>query len=512
MRPTDLLILPLAALRQQKLRTILTLLGVVFGAFVLTASLSIGEGVQQTIDRESRKYDISRRVTVFAKWDAVGSKAEPAVTVDGTMSPERRERLRKILADQARNANALRALVEVSGDRLKKLAELPHVESVTPIVNDSGVAFLGSKFEGTGIFSGPTSDENFVKRIIVGRGFDAPDQKAALVSEFLAYKMGLTNESDLQQLIGRPIRLEIQGQKAAPRFNVSISGKVPVDNKDQGRALEQLAAQLPGTLDKFDLDAAESEALRSAVPPEDATSPTIATEEFPVVGVFRTSTPEEQKESWSPFQTQSGVVLPYRTAADFHAREPGRREQGVGQAVLLVDKEANVKEVVKQVEALGLGSRAAIEFIERERLTYTLIFGGMTCVAGVALLVSSLGIANTMLMSVLERRREIGIMKAVGADNRHLLFGFVVEAALIGLAGASLGLLLAWSASFPGDAWVRSMVNRDMKIDLKGSIFAFPPWIGGTVIISTVLVTTLAAFYPARHAARIDPVKALRHE
>ncbi len=172
----------------------------------------------------------------------------------------------------------------------------------------------------------------------------------------------------------------------------------------------------------------------------------------------------------------------------------------------------NVKEVAKQVEDLGLDSRAAIEFIERERLTYILIFGGMTCVAGVALLVSSLGIANTMLMSVLERTREIGIMKAVGADNRHLQFIFLVEGGLIGLAGALIGLLLAYSASFPGDTWVRSMVQRDMKIDLHGSIFAFPPWIGVTVVFFTVLVTTVAALYPARHAAKIDPVKALRHE
>src|ERR1700722_12370593 len=68
-RLTDLLILPVAALWQQKLRTLLTTLGVVFGAFVLAASLSIGEGVQETIDRESHRNEISRMVQVFPNWN-----------------------------------------------------------------------------------------------------------------------------------------------------------------------------------------------------------------------------------------------------------------------------------------------------------------------------------------------------------------------------------------------------------------------------------------------------------
>ncbi len=68
-RLIDLLTLPVTALWQQKLRTLLTTLGVVFGAFVLAASLSIGEGVQETIDRESHRQDISRRVQVFPNWN-----------------------------------------------------------------------------------------------------------------------------------------------------------------------------------------------------------------------------------------------------------------------------------------------------------------------------------------------------------------------------------------------------------------------------------------------------------
>jgi putative ABC transport system permease protein len=117
-----------------------------------------------------------------------------------------------------------------------------------------------------------------------------------------------------------------------------------------------------------------------------------------------------------------------------------------------------------------------------------------------------------MLMSVLERTREIGIMKAVGASNRQLQFVFLVEGALVGMFGGGIGLFLAWAASFPGDAWVRSIVSRDLKITLKQPIFVFPPWVILTVIAFAIIVTTLAAVYPARRAARVDPIAALRHE
>ena len=104
MRWIDLLRLPLASLGQQKLRTCLTTLGVVFGAFVLAASLSIDEGVQRTIERESSKGDASRKVTVSPGWRAAETKAAEDVKVAGRMSPDRRERIRKVLAQRARQS------------------------------------------------------------------------------------------------------------------------------------------------------------------------------------------------------------------------------------------------------------------------------------------------------------------------------------------------------------------------------------------------------------------------
>jgi putative ABC transport system permease protein len=133
-------------------------------------------------------------------------------------------------------------------------------------------------------------------------------------------------------------------------------------------------------------------------------------------------------------------------------------------------------------------------------------------VAIVALVVAAVGITNTMIMSVLERTHEIGVMKALGARDRHILLMFVVEGAVIGAVGSGLGLVLGWLASFPGDAIAQSLIESQHEIPLKGTLFAFPAWLVAGVPLSVCVFTILAALYPAIRAARVDPVTSLRHE
>lgn len=512
MRLTDLLILPVAALWQQKGRTLLTTLGVVFGAFVLAASLSIGTGVQETIVRESHRSNFARRVEISPRWELAPAKPDPGVKVAGAMTEARRERIGKSLAELRQNANPNPVRVELTRRRLGEIAGLPHVESLIPLVNSNGFAIVGDKAEHVRIVSARPGDESIRSRIVAGRAFDAATERGVVISESLAYRLGMVDDADVERLIGRPLRLEFRTHNTRQGLVVYLTNPTANRSRDERSALDKVAAQLPGALGKLDLTKPEAEALRNALKESPNTVPRVFAEEFTILGVARDPTEEERKGPWDPLRVYADVLLPYGTALDLFFRVSGHEVSGVNQAVVLVDDERNVKDVAARIRESGVEARAAIEFIERERLIYLLIFGGMTCVAAVALLVSALGIANTMLMSVLERTREIGIMKAVGADNRHLMLIFLVEGALIGLLGAGLGLLLAWGASYPGDAWVRSMVLRDVKVDLKGSIFVFPPWMAATVSLFTVLVTTVAALYPARHAARIDPVTALRHE
>ena len=510
----DLLRLPLASLGQQKLRTCLTTMGVVFGAFVLAASLSINEGVQVTIQREASKGDASRKVTVSPGWRAAETKAADDVKVAGRMSPVRRERIHKVLAERARQSRSDQEQISLTEERLDELSHLAHVRRMIPIVGGGVVATLGNRPEEASVSSGAGEDPEFRKRVVYGRAFDSDDERSVLLSEMFAHRIGLIDDADLDQVLGKPLRIEIRGQEDGPSFHVMLSGRSKSSGSgEEHAALRQLAWQIPGALDKLSLTAEESAALRKAIQREPAkVDPVVIADDFRVVGIFRGLTDDEEKEAWSQFPAGTDLVLPRRTAMELMFRDPARREGGVDRAVLFVDDIRNVKEVDDKVKALGMQSQSIVEFIERERLTYLLIFSGMTCVAAVALLVSSLGIANTMLMSVLERQREIGIMKAVGAADWQLQAVYVIEGGLIGVTGGLLGLVLAWLISFPGDTWVRSMVHRDMKIELSGSIFAFPGWIGVTVFVFTVGVTIAAAFYPSRHAAKLDPVLALRHD
>jgi putative ABC transport system permease protein len=141
-----------------------------------------------------------------------------------------------------------------------------------------------------------------------------------------------------------------------------------------------------------------------------------------------------------------------------------------------------------------------------------LIGFAMDFIALVALVVAVLGITNTMFTTVLERTREIGILKAVGARDRQILFIFLVEGGLIGLAGGILGVLFGWLASFPGNDYAIRILAKQDHHPLPTTVFLYPAWLLICVPIFAIALTTLAALLPAGRAARVQPVVALRHE
>jgi putative ABC transport system permease protein len=523
MRIADILGLALSALWQQKARTLLTTLGVIFGSFVLAASLSIGRGVQETIEREARRSTQLRKVDVQPQWQRRESDI-PAeqVRVEGRYNDARRERIRQALVNRKVRFNPLGPRVALTRDRLRFLARIEHVETVIPVVGLNGWAVFGQRSESATVGSAVPDSDSLRRRIVAGRFFETPDEPSAVVTEFLLYQAGMADDAAMDGIVGQKVRLEFHPERRATGLGMYLVKPDALGaTREESSALEKIKNQLPGRLDQFDLTTAERDLLGRALRESPPKRAEVYGTEVTITGVLRMETDEERKDQGRTMSWEEGyadVVLPLRTAEDLFFRpsakgdSPTQGDLGVYRAVLVVDQEKNVKAVVEQVKQMDLNAYAATEWIDQQRLMYLLIFGAMTCIAGVALLVAALGITNTMLMSVLERMREVGIMKAVGAGNGHIQLIFLVEGALIGLVGGGLGLLLSWAASIPGDRWVRSMVQRDLKIELKEALFVFPPWLLLTVVLFAVLVTTLAAFYPARRAAKLSPVTALRHE
>jgi ABC-type antimicrobial peptide transport system permease subunit len=149
--------------------------------------------------------------------------------------------------------------------------------------------------------------------------------------------------------------------------------------------------------------------------------------------------------------------------------------------------------------------------LEQFRTVFLIIDSVLGLLGGISLLVASFGIANTMIMSILERTREIGIMKAIGAEDREIKLIFFVEAAVLGLVGGVIGVLSAWAV----DAIANRLAYRFFLKPNGASFvdfFFLPPWLSIGAILFALIVSILAALYPAARAARIDPVRALRHD
>ena len=197
------------------------------------------------------------------------------------------------------------------------------------------------------------------------------------------------------------------------------------------------------------------------------------------------------------------------------ARENGKLSEsdaeGYDSAVVRVNDPIALTEVRKRIAELGFGSFSIVDQLEQIRTVFLIIDSVLGLLGGISLLVASFGIANTMIMSILERTREIGIMKAIGAEDREIKLIFFVEAAVLGLVGGVLGVLAAWGI----DAIANRLAYRFILKPQGASFvdfFSLPPWLTVGAILFALIVSILAALYPAARAARIDPVRALRHD
>jgi putative ABC transport system permease protein len=210
------------------------------------------------------------------------------------------------------------------------------------------------------------------------------------------------------------------------------------------------------------------------------------------------------------------LFLPLKLAEDLHIMQSNLRDTSASDSPsytslsVRVQSPNQVPAVEDAIKKMGFGAFSLVDATRSMRQFFAVLDGFLAIFGSLALAVASIGIVNTLVMAILERRREIGIMKALGASDADVRGLFFAEAGAMGLVGGVVGVTLGWA--------IGRLINFGTNIYLErqhfpsAQIWSVPLWLVLSAIAFSMVVSLLSGLYPASRAARLDPVQALRYE
>jgi ABC-type lipoprotein release transport system permease subunit len=484
----DILQLALRNLRQAKLRATLTTMGVIVGTAVIVTMVSFGLGLQSNMLERFQALDFFNEIQVYGR--GLGNLA-------GLDRSARRDDGRRDPSSRA-NKTPTRILDDAG---IKEIGAINGVAYVEPSVNftayvRSNGKLLSQFVGGANIPNASTRFQSFA----AGKMISAPEADEAVVSERFLRDFGYEKPADA---VGKTIEL------LAPRSSDKGSEEKNEEEEEERPNFFGIPLDDPGI---------------------DESAPDLETRTLRIAGVLGAEIREGAGQGgMRGMLPTAGIYIPLKEAHDWSTRHRGPMGQvafalarrggnlaegqteGYDLAIVRVSNPAQLSEVRQKITDLGFGSFSIVDELDQIRTVFLIIDSVLGLLGGISLLVASFGIANTMIMSILERTREIGIMKAIGAEDREIKLIFFVEAAVIGVTGGVLGVLLAWGI----DALANRLAYRFILKPQGASFIDFfdlPPYLWLGAILFALLVSIAAALYPAARAARIDPVRALRHD
>lgn len=185
-------------------------------------------------------------------------------------------------------------------------------------------------------------------------------------------------------------------------------------------------------------------------------------------------------------------------------------DTGYQNAKVKVTDISKVSEVQKAIEDMGFSTwslDSIREPMEEQAKQQQLILGGL---GAISLFVAALGIANTMIMSIYERTREIGVMKVLGCFVGNIRTIFLMEAGAIGFMGGVIGIILSYMISFAMNTFGFSMSGSDMSSYYGTDVSIIPPWLVALGLIFATCIGLISGFYPANRAVKISALEAIK--
>jgi ABC-type antimicrobial peptide transport system permease subunit len=487
----DLLRLSLRNLREAKLRATLTSMGVIVGVAVIVTMISFGLGLQRNLLSRFRALDLFNEMRVFGK--NVFTMASPATNQNSGRQGENPNDRRgpSFRPDKA----PTRILDDAAIAEISKIPGVAYVEpslTLFTYVRANG----HSQIESIAGASVPNASSRF-KEFTAGQMISSPNADEVVVKETFTRDFGFEKPADA---IGKTIEFlvapkESSKQKNAEEeppgfFGLPLEDDTPTEAGSG--AVVAKTFRIVGVLNAEVKEGAGQGGLRGLFPDARVYIPLPAAHQWSI-------------EHRGPM-SQVALALARQSGSLGQAES-----EGYDSAVVRVTDPVALTEVRKRLTELGFGSFSIVDQLEQIRTVFLIIDSVLGLLGGISLLVASFGIANTMIMSILERTREIGIMKAIGAEDREIKLIFFFEAAVIGLTGGVVGALAAWGIDGLSNRLAYRFILKPQGASFV-DFFALPPYLWLGAILFALGVSILAALYPAARAARIDPVRALRHD
>ncbi|HXT61991.1 MAG TPA: FtsX-like permease family protein [Pyrinomonadaceae bacterium] len=492
----DLLHLSLRNLREAKLRATLTSMGVIVGVAVIVTMVSFGLGLQRNMLSRFRALDFFNEIRVFGKsvFTMAMTNVDPKLRRDENPGDRRGPAFRT-------NEAPSRILDDAAVAEIQKI---PGVAYVEPDISFDVYLRCNGRVapQSVAAASVPNSSSRF-KIFAAGKMLSSTNADEAVIDDAVAETCGFAKPADA---IGQTVELLTTRGETGEKKPAEDEANKP--DEDSGFSF-------------FGLPIEENNG-----PPANA----ISGRTLRIVGVLGHEKREGAAQGGpSGLMMNAAVYVPLPIARDWArkhrnpmrevalalAKQSGQlddsQSEGYGSAVVRVSDPVALTEVRKRINDMGFRSFSIVDQLDQIRTVFLIIDSVLGLLGGISLLVASFGIANTMIMSILERTREIGIMKAIGAEDREIKLIFFFEAAVIGLTGGIIGCLAAWGI----DALANRLAYRFVLKPQGASFvdfFSLPPYLWLGAIAFALVVSILAALYPASRAARIDPVRALRHD
>jgi ABC-type antimicrobial peptide transport system permease subunit len=452
-------------LREAILRNSLTTLGIGVGVASLVAMLSLGVGLQKLATRQLGRSGLFDSIVVTSRQDFRGERR----------SQDANQTSYKSLDDAARKSfAAIPNVVEVYPD-IRVIGEFRY----TPAGKSEETHFAMT----AGLPLSSRRSDAFDD--LQGSSFSGPNvPEAIILSDFGRDLLGISSNT-------RQSDEKLTPEQANQLLGHEITFRYAERQSNGSAATTQSAAD------------AAAQSNFSVIQKN---------QKLKIVGIVTTE----------PFGAMRGararVFLPMEFAESLNMIQPAdlrmvmRPAQGKSY-IALIARVARSSEVVGVEDAIkkeGFNTFSILDASKGITRFFTILDLFLGIFGSLALAVASLGIINTLVMAILERRREIGIMKAIGASNGDVKSIFFYEAGAMGLLGGSLGVAMGWTIGTVINFGANFYLQRQQLPPEK--FWYVPWWLVAAAIGFSIVVSLLAGLYPAARAARLDPVQALRHE